>query len=58
MADAQVVATANANQVKDTQRSQTNQQIGKLVEASAASNADLVTALTALAAAINAKPSA
>lgn len=58
MADAQIVAPANANQVKDTQGSQVNQQIGKLVEASATSNEGLITALTALAAAINAKPSA
>lgn len=56
--NAQVVATANANQVKDTQRAQTNQQIGKLIEATTASNGDIVAALTALTAAINAKPSA
>lgn len=56
MADAQVVATANANQAKDTQRAQANQVLGKIVEASSASNTELITALTALAAAINAKP--
>lgn len=54
----QIVATANASQVKDTQRAQTNQQIGKLIEATTTSSDDLVTALAALTAAITAKPSA
>lgn len=54
----QIVSTANASQVKDTQRAQTNQQIGKLVEITTSTNADLVAALDDLVAAINAKPSA
>lgn len=58
MADARTISTANASQVKDTQRAQTNQVVGKIVEATTANSADLLAALAALAAAINAKPSA
>lgn len=60
MADATqpIVATANASQVKDTARNQLNQQIGKLVEENASSNADLIAAINSIATAINAKPSA
>lgn len=56
--NAQIVATVNASQVKDTQRAQTNQQIGKIVETTTSTNADLVAALDDLVTAINAKPSA
>lgn len=41
-----------------TLRGQLNGVLGKLVDTSGSTNADLVTALTAVAAAINAKPSA
>lgn len=52
------IATANASQVKDTQRAQTNQVVGKMVEASATNNTALLAALQAIVDAINAKPSA
>lgn len=44
------------NSTKDTQRSQLNQLVGLLVESSSSQSGDLVTALDAIAAAINAKP--
>lgn len=46
------------NDAKDTLRNTLNQQVGKLVEDTASQNDDLVAALEAIAAAINAKPSA
>lgn len=51
-------ATSPTNNVKDTEGNQANQQIGKIVEMTEAQGDDLVTALEAIAAAINAKPSA
>jgi hypothetical protein len=50
--------TATSSQVKDTARGQLNQIVGKLVENSTGQTDDIVTALQAIAAAINAKPSA
>lgn len=54
----QPIASNTASQVKDTERGQLNQLVGKLVEGSASQAEDLVTALEALAAAITAKASA
>lgn len=46
------------NTTKDTQRNQLNALVGLLVENSGSQSTDLVAALDAIAAAINAKPSA
>lgn len=46
------------NATKDTQRGQLNALVGLLVENSGSQSTDLVAALDAIAAAINAKPSA
>lgn len=51
----QPIASATASQVKDTERGQLNQLVGKLVDNSGTQSADVVTALEALAAAITAK---
>ena len=55
---APTISSANASQVKDTARNQLTQLVGKLVEDSGSQSTDLVAALDAIAAAINAKPSA
>lgn len=52
------VATPVASQAKNTARNQLTQLVGKLVEDSGTQTSDLVTALNAIAAAINAKPAA
>ena len=46
------------SQAKDTSRQVLTQLVGKLVDNSGSQTADIVTALNAIAAAINAKPSA
>lgn len=55
---APIVASSTASQVKDTERNQLTQLVGKMVEDAGSQNDDLVAALDAIAAAINAKPSA
>lgn len=52
------VASAVSNQIKDTAEATSNASLGLMVEALGSQSADIVTALTALAAAINAKPAA
>jgi hypothetical protein len=52
------VATSETSSLKNTQRGQLNQQVGKLVDTASTNSASLIAALQALAAAINAKPSA
>lgn len=49
---------AASSQAKDTARNQLTQLVGKLADDSGTQSADVVTALNAIAAAINAKPSA
>lgn len=46
------------SQAKDTARGHLTQLVGKMVANTGSQNADVVTALNAIAAAINAKPSA
>lgn len=53
-----IVATQPSSQAKDTARNQLTQLVGKLADDTGTQNADVVTALNAIAAAINAKPSA
>ncbi len=58
MPPTQAVATSETSSIKNTQRSQLNQQVGKLVDTTSANTAGLIAAIQALAAAINAKPAA
>jgi hypothetical protein len=57
-ASQQPIAAATASQVKDTERGQLNQLVGKMVDNQGSQAGQLVTALQALAAAITAKASA
>lgn len=56
-APVQSIASATASQVKDTERGLLNQLVGKMVDDVGTQSAALVTALEALAAAIEAKVS-
>lgn len=51
-------AATDVSQAKDSARNQLTQLVGKLVENSGSQNTDIVAALDAITAAINAKPSA
>ena len=51
-------AATTSSQAKDTARNQLTQLVGKIVENTGSQSDDVVTALDAIAAAINAKPSA
>ncbi len=49
---------SNTSTVKDSQRAQLNQIVGKIADQTSSNSGDLVTALTAIKTAITAKPSA
>ena len=51
-------AVAASSQAKDTARNQLTQLVGKMVDDSGTQSTAVITALTAIAAAINAEPSA
>ena len=53
-----VPAVAASSQAKDTARNQLTQLVGKMVDDSGTQSTAVIAALTAIAAAINAKPSA
>ena len=52
------ISSANANQVKDTARSQLTQIVGKMADSLSTQNDDVAAGLDAIIAAITAKPSA
>ena len=52
------VVVSTSSQAKDTARNQLTQLVGKMVDDSGTQSTAVITALTAIAAAINAKPSA
>lgn len=56
--DTATQSSGGASSVKNVSRNQLNQLIGKLADNSSSQTDDLVAALNAVAAAINAKPSA